>query len=144
MSETEKRLDDGNPYCPPTILSSNPQLEVAPGPRQRYALMGAMWSMAAAFPLSGLMALVFRFPIPFVGYLSGVQAILPAMFAVVVYGVFFGGLILVGLLGASGGIVVAKFTPPRYRRRAVQISSLAITTACLFVLAILDTIIGPW
>ncbi len=108
--------------------------------------MGAIWSFVSAFPLAGLMALVFRFPVLFAGYLSGFEAIVPAMFAVIFYGVMMGGLIFVGALGAICGALSATQEGHllQNRKRAVRLLSLAITTACLFVLAILDKIIGPW
>ena len=112
----------------------------------RSALMGATWSIVSAFPIAGFIALVFRFPVPFAGYVSGIEAVIPAMLAVIFYGIVMQGLILVGVLGAISGVVTAKLMGPaaQHQRRAVRLVSLAITTFCLFILAILDKIIGPW
>ena len=109
--------------------------------------MGAVWSVMSAFPIAGLMALLFRFPVPFVGYMSGFEAIIPAMIAVIVYGVLLGGLVLVALFGALGGAFAAKLTMPNNQRSVkwvVRIVSVTITTACLLALSVLDMVIGPW
>lgn len=50
--------------------------------------------------------LLYRFPVPSAGYVSGIEAAGSAMFEVVFYGVFFGGFILLGILGAIDGFVV--------------------------------------
>lgn len=109
-------------------------------------MVGARWSVVSAFPIAGLMALVFRFPVPFVGYVSGFKAILPAMLAIVLYGVFLGGLILVGAIGAIGGALTASNSNRSQQSQilAARLVAMAVTTLCLFVLAILDKIIGPW
>jgi hypothetical protein len=44
-------------------------------------LAGATVAIAASFPLAALVALVFRFPIPFGSYMSGPDAVVPALFA---------------------------------------------------------------
>ena len=105
-----------------------------------------MWSVLLTFPMAGLMALVYRFPVPFAGYQSGFYAMLLAMLSVIFYGVFLGGLVLVGTLGAIAAVLTAKLLNPasKHRKRVVFIAALGVTTVCLLVLANLDKMIGPW
>ena len=56
-------------------------------PRSALPLTGAVVATAAAFPAAALIALVYGFPVPFQGKLQGLDAMVPAMFAVVFYGV---------------------------------------------------------
>ena len=96
------------------------------------------------------MALVVRFPIPKIwpdfraDYCSGPNAVIPAMVAVFLYGIY-GGFVILGVLGGIGGALTTflklKLLKPR---RTVCIGSVVITFVCLFVLAVLDYIIGPW
>jgi hypothetical protein len=93
-----------------------------------------------------LIALVYRFPIPFYGYASGVKAMAPAVGAVIIYGLF-GGFALLGALGALGG----WFAHRRYETRCdrnkhweIIIFAFASDFAALGLLAVLDKIIGPW
>ena len=67
------------------------------------------------------------------------------MIAVFLYGIPYGGFVLLGVLGEIGG-ALTTFLKLRLRksRRTVCIGSVVITFVCLFVLAILDYIIGPW
>jgi hypothetical protein len=142
----ESLTNDANPYSAPTSVPAEQGLSKEQESRWKFAMMGAAWSVVSAFPIAGVMGLIFRFPVPFVGYVSGYEAILPAMLAVFFYGVLLGGLLLVGVLGAIAGAVSANLSGPlvQHQRRAVRITSLVITTVCLFLLAILDWIVGPW
>ena len=135
-----------NPFSAPESGGVQPERAEDAGSRFGLALTGFLWSIVSTFPIAGVMALVFRFPVPFAGYVSGFDAIRPTMFAVAVYGVFFGGFVVVGLLGAIAGFVMATLDLPGLgnKKRAVQWVSLGIATVCLFVLAVLDWIIGPW
>lgn len=51
------------------------------------------------FPVTALLALVIGFPFPFAGYLRGADAAIRSPIAVVMWGVFFGGFVVQGLLG---------------------------------------------
>ncbi len=105
---------------------------------------GALWSIGLSFPIAAFMALVYRFPIPFAGYKSGVDAVLPSLIAVVLYGLT-GGFVALGIAGAIGGLVIGLLPGTRRNKNMLLFCcSAAFTTCCLFVLAILDKIIGPW
>src|SRR5688572_11875349 len=94
-----------NPYDSP---SAQPEPSVSGTIRQRSgplrsALLGAVAGVLGSFPLAAVVACVFRFPIPFAGYASGPGAMLPALFAALLYGVI-GGAVVQAIAGASGGI----------------------------------------
>ena len=98
------------------------------------------------FPLLALCALVFRFPVPFGGYLSGPEAIVPAMMGLVFYGVFFGGFLVQALLGGVGGFLDEYFGATdkgRVARLCIVFSSIGASVGVV-ALAVLDKIIGPW
>ena len=102
-------------------------------------------SCLLAFPIAAIIGLVFRFPIPLGGYLSGVDAIVPSMFAVLFYS-FFGLLPAVFLCGVVAGAFIPKgrsgssVIPNRYEFAASSVAALI----PLGVLSVLDKIIGPW
>ncbi len=107
--------------------------------------IGAISSVLLAFPLTALCALVYRFPIPFSDYESGLAAMPRALLAVVFYGVL-GGFPLLLTLGAIGGVAAYKLAGPEsqpVRRLTLAISG-AIALIAVILLAILDKIIGPW
>jgi hypothetical protein len=53
-------------------------------------LYDMLWAVGLVFPFAALCGLVYRFPVPFSGYLSGVMAMPLALLAVVVYGILGG------------------------------------------------------
>jgi hypothetical protein len=98
-----------------------------------------------AFPLAALCALVYRFPIPFSEYESGLAAMPRALLAVLFYGVL-GGIPLLLALGAAGGAIAHRVAGPE--PRAVRNLTLAIAgviaLAAVILMAVLDKIIGSW
>ena len=108
----------------------------------RYFLAGAAIAVAATFPLAALAALVFRFPIPFGSYMSGLRAVVPALFAAAFYGVL-GGFVVQALLGGIAGVMAARSGAPD-RRRAVLTYAVLAALPGVLILSVLDWIIGPW
>ena len=111
----------------------------------KFFLAGAAIAVAASFPLAALVALLFRFPIPFGTYMSGTSAVIPALFAAAFYGVI-GGFMMQALLGGlAGGLAAAAAISGRRRawRRCATGAILAALPAVV-ILSILDWIIGPW
>jgi hypothetical protein len=101
---------DENPYQPPfSEESSSPTFAPTQASSSKTAMkvyglptcmiLGAAAATFGAFPVASLVALVYRFPVPFRGYASGFGAIVPANFAVLVYGVM-GGFIVLPFSGA--------------------------------------------
>jgi hypothetical protein len=111
----------------------------------RCVLQSAGVAIAGSFPLAALIALVFRFPVPFVGYQSGPRAMLPALIGVFFYGIL-GGVGVQAVLGGVGGVAAYLLG----RRRSMKTNRLTIALGLiaalpgLLLLAILDWIIGPW
>lgn len=137
---------EDNPFSTPSIPASASRTPVEPISPSKLALTGAIWSVISTFPIAAMTALLYRFPIPFVGYLSGIKAVVPALFAVMFYGVPLGGLVLLGVLGALGGFVTG-ITLKNDRRRclfATRVWALFVSSAGVLTLAILDKIIGSW
>ena len=108
----------------------------------RYFLTGAALAVIATFPLAAIVALIFRFPIPFGSYLSGVQAVVPALFAAAFYGMI-GGFIVQAILGGIAGVMASRTGAPD-RRRAVLIYAGLAALPGVLILSVLDWIIGPW
>jgi hypothetical protein len=108
-------------------------------------MFGALVTVVMAFPVAGLISLLFRFPIPMCGNASGISAVIPAMIAVLFYGILGGFLLLATIGGLTGAIIshvaVGKISLPW---KKIMLACLLIDLAALFVLAILDKIIGPW
>ena len=107
---------------------------------------GMLFSIVGSYPMGALCALLFRFPIPFGGYASGVDAVIPTLLAVTVYGVLFGGFMVQGLLGGVAGVLARQQGGPArrgsWRRCAFYV--LAASAPGVLILAVLDNIIGPW
>jgi len=108
-------------------------------------IAGIAWAILGAFPAAAVVALFYRFPIPFAGYRGGPMAVLPSLFAVVFYG-FAGGFALLALIGAAAGIAanLLAWREPRRQRRLIIAFALAGDLAVAAILAVLDWIIGPW
>jgi hypothetical protein len=107
----------------------------------RRFVAGALVAIVASFPLAALTALVFRFPIPFGDYLSGPDAVVPALYAAAFYGIL-GGFIVQGVLGGLAALIV-----PRSERRGwVRFGAAPVVAAWagVLLLSILDWIIGDW
>ncbi len=108
-------------------------------------LRGALWAVVLAFPLAALCALVYRFPVPFSGYESGLAAAPVALMAVVFYGLL-GGFPVLLAAGALGGAAMNALASPdvqRVRRLTLASSGLIAALAVIFM-ATLDKLIGPW
>lgn len=136
--------DDQSPYASPSTRSQpDPRNSFTSG---RCALSAAVWSIGSAFPVAAVTAILFRFPVPFAGYLSGFEAVYPAMIAVLFYGVAFGGFIPVGVIAAVGGGMIGRMLKGEAVRcrLAIRLWALAVTATACLTLATLDWIIGPW
>jgi hypothetical protein len=106
---------------------------------------GALTAIVMAFPVAGVLALVYRFPVPFAGYISGVSAMGYAMVGVVFYGLL-GGFPLLAVLGGLTGAIMSRTGTDKDKLpvKLIVLVCFFIDLAMLFVLAILDKIIGPW
>ncbi len=106
---------------------------------------GAVAACAGAFPAAAAIALVYRFPIPFRGYESGLAAAGSALGAVFFYGIL-GGFVLLGAAGGIAGVFAHSRVGPQ--KPPVQTLTIAIVLAVdvggALLLATLDKLIGPW
>jgi hypothetical protein len=111
----------------------------------RSILSGIVWALLGAFPSAALVALCYRFPIPFSGYESGLTAVPRTLLAVAFYEVF-GGFVVLAALGTAAGIA-ANLLARRDARRERWLTltfALAGGLVAVMVLAVLDKIIGQW
>lgn len=107
-------------------------------------IKGAIIGIVANFPLALICALLFRFPVPFIGYMSGPRAFFPVLLAVVFYGLL-GGFLIQAVMGGLGGILAEKFSVTSkkdVKKLRIIFSSIGASFAVL-VLAMLDKLIGP-
>ena len=107
----------------------------------RAVLAGAVTAIALCFPCAALLALFYRFPIPFGGYATGIDGLLPAMLAVAFYGIALGGFVPVGVLG---GILATFASASAKASRRILVQSLGIAFIATLSLAMLELFIGPW
>lgn len=108
-------------------------------------LLGALWTVALPFPLAAVCALLYRFPVPFGGYVSGPAAVPGAFVAIIFYGIL-GGFLALLVAGALGGAAAHALGRPdvrRVRRLALAFAAF-IALAGVGLLAVLDKLIGPW
>jgi hypothetical protein len=137
-------MDNPNPYVSTTEPAAESANHDAPS-LLRLVVTGAVWSLVSALPITALLALFFRFPVPFDGINGGLSHVIPAMFALLFYGVAMGGFILVGICGGLAGVAAWFLAPTARKRRRIQrCLSVGVTFVLLFVLATLDWYIGPW
>lgn len=111
-----------------------------------WVLRGALFGMIGTYPAAVLCALVFRFPVPFGGYVSGPGGAALAPLAVTIYGAVFGGFLVQGVLGGLAGRLAerrGRGSGPRTWRLCLVYGALA-SLPGVALLAILDKIIGPW
>lgn len=111
----------------------------------RSAGLGCLLAVLGAFPVAALVALVFRFPIPFTGYCSGLEAVLPSLVAVLIYGCI-GGFPLLAVLGGVGGLAAFLIGRPDGKKtfRLTLAFAVLVDFLATLTLAVLDKIIGPW
>jgi hypothetical protein len=115
----------------------------------RSALWGALFAMLSVFPVAVLVTLCFRFPIPFVGLVSGLEAIslrgLEAIFFAVVFFGLPGGFVLIAGLGCLAGFLAQRFADTSMARRWLALGfAIGFDFVVIMILAVLDKIIGPW
>ncbi len=111
----------------------------------REGLVGLVASVVLAFPSSAIVAAFYRFPVPFAGYQSGVEAIPLVLGAVVFYGLF-GGFAFLAIAGLAAGVAADRWHSPNQRRTRSWTLALAAVAALMFSIfrATLDKVIGPW
>jgi hypothetical protein len=114
-------------------------------PIVRAGLIGALLSIGFAFPAAMLLMLVYRFPVPFVGYESGIAALPHALVAVAFYGVL-GGFLALGLAGTAAGVAIHRSAARSGRPwlPATMAAAGGIALIAALTMSVLDKVIGPW
>jgi ABC-type Fe3+ transport system permease subunit len=141
-------MENENPYTPsllPSSASSSTSDRPDPIGLARSIWLTVLIAVVSSFPLAGLIALVFRFPVPFVGIVSGPSGFMSAMFAAFVYGMI-GGVLVQVVMGCIGGIVAYLLARrnPQQSRMFILLCGIGSALPGLLLLAMLDWIIGPW
>ncbi len=114
-------------------------------PILRIALLGALWANLFSFPLAVLMAAIYRFPVPFAGYQSGVSTI-PMVLGAAVFYWFYGGFAVLVAFGSLAGALAHALhgSNPRRARTWMLCLSAGVALAGVAFMAVLDKLIGPW
>jgi hypothetical protein len=103
--------------------------------------IGALSAIAGSFLVAPLLALAYKFPIPFSGMESGPGAAVRSLWAVAFYGAL-GGFAVLGLLGAAAGALASKAAGAN-RHQAWRLAvglGIAADLACAGALYVLDLI----
>lgn len=108
-------------------------------------LWGALSAAALVVPFAALCALVYRFPVPFGGYVSGARQVPLALLAVAFYGAI-GGFPAMLAVGALGGWAAHALAAPDMRRvkRLALTFGMAASALSVLLLAVLDKLVGSW
>ncbi|MBL9161840.1 MAG: hypothetical protein JNL18_03765 [Planctomycetaceae bacterium] len=107
--------------------------------------LGGLLAVAFMFPLAGLTALLYQFPVPIAGMVTGWQGVLPAMLGLPIYAAL--GWVLIPIaLGVLSGAAARRLAGADGRRaRRITIALAAMSAfACTTTLATIDKLIGPW
>ncbi|MFN9720012.1 MAG: hypothetical protein ACK58L_15040 [Planctomycetota bacterium] len=141
-------MTDENPYASPSAdsLHAMPVSSEKENIRLRRCLLHtAITAIVSTVPLAGVIGLCFRFPVPFVGYLSGPAALFAAMIAAFFYAAL-GGVIVQAIAGVFGGTIAYQLARrnPDQVRLVILICGIASALPGLLLLSILDWIVGSW
>lgn len=119
------------------------------------AKKGAIFALASSLLVALLFAYIFRIPIPMGGYVGPfgeistysipiVQVILSVLVAWVFYGIF-GGFIILPVFGAvTGEYIGRKYAGSKNKNKIILLWSFVVSAIPVFILSILDYLIGPW
>ncbi len=128
------------------ITGSRREAGIGGGGTARSAVVrGALLTVALAFPFAAICALVYRFPVPFGGYVTGPAGMPRTLIAVVFYGILggFPALLVLGALGGAAAYALGRPEVGRIRRLTLAFAGL-IALLAVALLAILDKLISPW
>ena len=125
---------------------TEPDLETQPADterlRDRPGIRDALYAIFFMFPAAGLMALVYRFPLPFGSYASGPAGVWDAMLATIFYGMV-GGFLLVPVLAAGLGTLLRRLT---HRQSGLAATVAPVIAALLYALFLstAEILFGGW
>ena len=128
-------------------------------PRLYPSLINALKGVAAAMLSSLLVALLFaytfRLPVPLAGYIGpfgdlntyghGVMDIIQSVLVAWLFYGIFGGFIIIALSGTVMGLLIgSRYAGSDGKSRVIILWSAAAGSIPVFILAVLDYLIGPW
>ena len=106
--------------------------------------LGAITALISSLPLAMLMARVYRFPIPFLGYAHSGKYLSSVPFAWFFYGIL-GGFIVMIVGGAFIGATLDQRIKNVTTKKCMIIIIASVYATCgVTFLAVLEEIIGPW
>lgn len=117
-------------------------------------LRGIMWVFIWIFPSALAVGSIYRFPVPFRGYVSGAELfqegprgtmeLIWMLLQAVLYYTAWGGFLVLAVLGAVAGLAGWRLGKPDHVNRYVRNLALGLTLATAGALSVLDKIIGRW
>ena len=119
------------------------------------ALKGIATAVVSSFLIALVFAYLFRIPIPLGGYIGPfaevssyginvIDVVGMVFMAWVFYGIF-GGMIVLPVCGVITGVVVGrKYSGSNKKNKMIILWTTAVTFVPVFILSILDYLIGPW
>lgn len=145
-------MNSRNPYqAPEQIVASDLAAQARRDQRfplrWKLILRGTLWPVALSLPIASFIALIYRFPVPFVGYVSGVDAMGVAWLGMLFYGVLLGGYVLVSSTGALvAWLIQIRWSgrSPRFLSAATFLGSVLVSVFYVVSLVCLEVFIGPW
>lgn len=119
------------------------------------ALKGAIIALVSGLLVALLFAYLFRLPIPMGGYIGPfgeistfstppVDVFKAVFVAWLFYGMFGGFITLLACGAITGAYVGRKYAKAKNKNKIIVWSCVAVSTIPVFILSILDHIIGPW
>ena len=119
------------------------------------ALKGAIVALMSGLLAALLFAYLFRIPIPLGGYIGpfgeistfstpAVDVFKAVFVAWVFYGMFGGFIILLACGAITGAYVGRKYAKAENKNKMIVLSCMAVSAIPVFILSILDHLIGPW
>jgi len=119
------------------------------------ALKGIAGSVFASIPVALAFAYIYRLPIPLGGYIGPFGAIntysinfidvLTSVFSAWLFYGMSGGFIILPLVGAITGIIVGRnYKGSKAKNKMIIGLAAVVSVAPVFILSIMDYIIGPW
>jgi hypothetical protein len=116
--------------------------------------LGILWVFLGILPSALIVATLYRFPVPFRGYIRGWDLfqegpntsieLIWLLLQAIIYYIFWGGFILLAILGTIAGLLGWRLGKSDRTNRYVRNIALGLAFATAVVLSVLDKIIGPW
>lgn len=108
----------------------------------RHSALGAVAAVVSAPAAAALLAVLYRFPVPFRGYATGVAEAPTAALAALFY-LALGGAVVLGGSGAIVGALLARWRPGR-ATVPILVAAVAIALVAAAALAVLEFFVGTW